>query len=303
MLQQQFELQQFVGFELRQQFLTGPFSASWESAMFWVPLLLTAWAGVLASCALLLRAAAVASVAAPAPPDDGAGGHRPGELNLYETAYLAGGPRRVAELTLLSMQRGRRLLLARTGWATVVDPVGRDPHERSVLAALGPDGQAPVVAVRGAAAWDEAVRVLADRLDAAGLALPAAARGAVAGGVRAVRRAAALVAATALAALCLPADGTARAVVLCWFSMPLLLALGCLAIARFETYPYSAWASPAGQRLLVALDREQGGADPLTTVALRGVRVLTDPALRAAMAQGVSGLTALRCARRSSAHD
>ncbi|WP_308439421.1 TIGR04222 domain-containing membrane protein [Streptomyces vinaceus] len=289
MLQQQFELRQFVGFELQQQFLTGHFSSSWESAMFWVLLLLTAWAGVLASCALLLRAAAVASVAVPAPPDGGAGGYRPDELNLYETAYLAGGPRRVAELTLLSMQRGRRLLLARTGWATVVDPVGRDPHEHAVLAALGPDGQAPVVAVRSAAARDEAVRVLADRLDAAGLALPAAARDAVAGGVRAVRRAAALVAATAVAALCLPADGTARAVVLCWFSMPLLLALGCLAIARFETYPYSAWASPAGQRLLVALDREQGEADPLTAVALRGVRVLADPALRAAMAQGVSG--------------
>ncbi|MFJ3170950.1 TIGR04222 domain-containing membrane protein [Streptomyces roseus] len=278
-------MQQFVRFELRQQFLTGHFSTSWESAMFWVLLLLTAWAGVLTSCTLLLRAAAVASVPAPAPPDGGAGaGYRPDALNLYEAAYLAGGPRRVAELTLLSMQRGRRLLLAHTGWATVVDPVARDPHERSVLGALGPDGQAPVVAVRVAAARDEAVRILADRLGAAGLALPAAARGAVAGGVRAVRRAAALVAATAVAALCLPADGTAGAVILGWFSMPLLLTLGCLAIARFETYPYSAWASPAGQRLLVALDRERGEGDPLAAVALRGVRALTDPALRAALA-------------------
>ncbi|MFI8264233.1 TIGR04222 domain-containing membrane protein [Streptomyces sp. NPDC085665] len=253
--------------------------------MFWVLLLLTAWAGVLASCALLLRAAAVASVPAPAPPDGGAGaGRRPDELNLYETAYLAGGPRRVAELTLLSMQRGRRLLLAHTGWATVVDPVGRDPHERSVLGALGPQGQAPVAVVRSAAARDAAVRALADRLDAAGLALPAAARSGVAGGVRAVRRAAALVAALAAAALCVPAGGTPGTVILCWFALPLLLALGCLAIARFETYPYSAWASPAGQRLLAALDRERGAGDCLTAVALRGVRVLTDPALRAALA-------------------
>ncbi|MYT22422.1 TIGR04222 domain-containing membrane protein, partial [Streptomyces sp. SID7760] len=91
-------------------------------------------------------------------------------------------------------------------------------------------------------------------------------------------------AATAAAALCLPADGPAGAVILGWFSMPLLLTLGCLAIARFETYPYSAWASPAGQRLLVALDRERGAGDPLAAVALRGVRALTDPALRAALA-------------------
>lgn len=280
---QQFELQQFVRFELRQQFLTGHFSFSWESAMFWVLLLLTAWAAVLASCTLLLRAAAVAAVPAP---DGGAGaaGRRHDELNLYEAAYLAGGPRRVAEVTLLSMQRQRRLLLAHTGWATVVDPVGRDPHERSVLGAFGPDGQSPVRVVRSAAALDEAVRALADRLGEAGLALPAAARSAVAGGIRAVRRATALVLALAGAALCVPADGTAATVILCWFALPLLLTLGCLVIARFETYPYSAWASPAGQRLLVALDREGGHGDSLTAVALRGVRVLADPALRAALA-------------------
>nr|WP_329314884.1 TIGR04222 domain-containing membrane protein [Streptomyces sp. NBC_01278] len=281
---QQFQLRQFVRFELRQQFLTGHFYTSWESAMFWVLLLLTAWAGVLASCTLLLRAAAVASVPAPAP-DGGAGaGLRADELNPYETAYLAGGPRRVAELTLLSMQRQRRLLLAHTGWATVVDPVGRDPHERSVLGAFGPDGQSPVSVVRSAAARDEAVRALAQRLGSAGLALPAAARSGVAGGVRAVRRAALLVAATAGAALCVPAGGTAVTVILSWFALPLLLTLGCLAIARFETYPYSAWASPAGQRLLVALDRELAHGDCLTAVALRGVRVLTDPSLRAALA-------------------
>ncbi|MEV0411790.1 TIGR04222 domain-containing membrane protein [Streptomyces sp. NPDC050448] len=250
--------------------------------MFWVLLLLMAWAGVLASCTLLLRAAAVAAVPAP---DCGAGaGRRHDELNLYEAAYLAGGPRRVAELTLLSMQRQRRLLLAHTGWATVVDPVGQDPHERSVLGAFGPDGQSPVPAVRSAAARDEAVRALADRLREAGLALPAAARSGVAGGVRAVRRATVLVLATAAAALCVPADGTGATVILCWFALPLLLTVGCLAIARFETYPYSAWASPAGQRLLVALDGEAGHGDSLTAVALRGVRALTDPALRAALA-------------------
>ncbi|MET9882825.1 TIGR04222 domain-containing membrane protein [Streptomyces sp. NPDC006430] len=239
----------------------------------------------LASCTRLLRAAARA--AAPAP-DTGTGsgtgtGPRHDELTLYEAAYLAGGPRRVVELTLLSMQRQRRLMLAHTGWATVVDPVGRDPHERSVLGAFGPDGQSPVPVVRSAAARDEAVRVLAVRLGAAGLALSDAARDGVAGGVRAVRRATVLVLALAAAALGVPTDGTATTVVLCWFALPLLLTLGCLAIAGFETYPYSAWASPAGQRLLVSLDRERGRGDGLAAVALRGSRVLADPSLRAAL--------------------
>ncbi|MFE2144844.1 hypothetical protein ACFXA3_24415, partial [Streptomyces sp. NPDC059456] len=86
-------MQQFVRFELRQQFLTGHFYTSWESAMFWVLLLLTAWAGVLVSCTLLLRAAAMASVPAPAP-DGGAGApQRPVELNPNHTRDLPGGPR------------------------------------------------------------------------------------------------------------------------------------------------------------------------------------------------------------------
>lgn len=140
--------------------------------MFWVLFLLVAWAGVLGSCTLLLRAAAHA-----AEPAAGSAAERHhDELNLYEAAYLAGGPRRVADLTLLSMQRQRRLMLAHTGWATVVDPVGRDAHERSVLGAFGPDGQSPVPAVRSTVAGDEAVRALADRLGEAGLALPAGSR-------------------------------------------------------------------------------------------------------------------------------
>lgn len=252
--------------------------------MFWVLFLLAAWAGVLTSCTLLLRAAAHA-----AQPPAGAAAHDRAELDPYEAAYLAGGPARVADLTLLSMHRQRRLLLAPTGWATVLDPVGRDPHERSVLGAFGPDGQSPVPEVRSAVAADTAVRVLAERLGEAGLALPAGALLGVGNGVRAVRAATLLTLAMAVAALAVPTGGSTPAAVLAWFALPLVLGAGCLAIARFETHPYSCWASPAGQRLLNTLEREHGAGESLTAVAVRGVRAVADPGLRAALGCGNRG--------------
>ncbi|MEV7546332.1 TIGR04222 domain-containing membrane protein [Streptomyces sp. NPDC089915] len=254
--------------------------------MFWILFLLLAWAGVLGSAARLLRA----SSAAAGPPAAPTG--RPGApLTLYEAAYLAGGPERVAVLTLVSMERRRRLLLAHTGWATVVDPVARDAYERSVLGAFGPDGQSPVAAVRRAAAAHTAVRALADRLAEAGLAVPERVRGAVADGVRSVRRAGVLVVAMAAAALSVPADGATAAGVVYWFALPLLLTLCCLAVAGSGGCAHSPWASPAGQRLLVALDRDRSPADPLAAVAVRGTRAVRDPGLRAALTGRAAGRT------------
>ncbi|WP_405487743.1 TIGR04222 domain-containing membrane protein [Streptomyces sp. NBC_00096] len=253
--------------------------------MFWVLFLLLAWAGVLIASARLLRAAGETAepVAGPA-----AAPHHDG-LSLYEAAYLAGGPQRVAELTLLSMQRERRLLLAHTGWATVLDPVGRDPHERSVLGAFGPDGQEEVLAIRSAVERDPAVRDLADRLGEAGLALGQGSVREIGEGIRSVRRATLLVLGMTVAALCVPAPGTTTTMILCWFALPLILCAGCLAIARVEGHAHSTWASPAGRRLLVELGRERGGQGSLTAVALRGLRAVTDPEVRAALACGNRG--------------
>ncbi|MFD4140097.1 TIGR04222 domain-containing membrane protein, partial [Streptomyces sp. NPDC058572] len=129
--------------------------------MFWVLFLLVAWAVTGLNC---IRLCVAASEAAPLP--EGTGSDR--ELSLYEAAFLAGGPQRVTDLTLISMHRRRRLLLAHTGWATVVDPVGEDDLERSVIGAIGPAGQAPIAAVRSTASTADAVRVLADRLGGGG---------------------------------------------------------------------------------------------------------------------------------------
>ncbi|MGW1881330.1 TIGR04222 domain-containing membrane protein [Streptomyces sp. NPDC001970] len=261
--------------------------------MFWVPLLLTAWAAAGISCVRLCLAATGAAR------EEAAGdalhqqrhdhdrdrGH---ELSLYEAAFLAGGPHRVAELTLVSMHRARRLLLAHTGWATVVDPEGTDDLERSVIRAIGPDGRSRTAAIRHATAAAGAVHALADRLVTAGLAVPDAARAVMASAVRAVWAATALTLALAAAALLmLPQEQSPPGHVAAWFALPLVLTLGCLGIARVEIHPYTRWASPAGQRLLRALPtRPAGGGERavLTAVAVRGIRALDDPALRAALA-------------------
>ncbi|MFJ3336525.1 TIGR04222 domain-containing membrane protein [Streptomyces sp. NPDC086766] len=249
--------------------------------MFWVLLLLPAWAVAGAACTRLCLAA----VRAAAVDVDAARGH---DLTLYEAAFLSGGPARVADVALVSMARQRRLLLAHTGWATVVDPRGRDEMEQSVIGAIGPEGQSRIAPLRAATAAADAVRGLADRLVRAGLAVPDGARTTVAAGVRQVRAAALVVLALGVTALLMPGPtGMPRDLVALWFALPLALTLSCLAIARVEVHPYSPWASPAGQRLLGALPRRMtGGGDDrsyLASIAVRGIRAIGEPELRAAL--------------------
>jgi uncharacterized protein (TIGR04222 family) len=250
--------------------------------MFWVLLLLPAWAVAGLACMRLCLAAVRAAAVGPGAVD------REHALTLYEAAFLSGGPRRVADLTMVSMARQRRLLLAHTGWATVVDPRGRDEMERSVIGAIGPGGQSRIAPVRAAAATAEAVRSLADRLVGAGLAVPDGTRS-IAAGVRRVRTAAVTVCVLGAAALALPLPADEpRLLIALWFALPLTLTLGCLAITRMEVHPYSRWASPAGQRLIGALVRHADGTCDdrtyLTSVAVRGVHAVGEPDLRAAFA-------------------
>lgn len=231
-------------------------------------------------CARLCRAALAA--ARPARGDTSAGDTPAGaapELTVGEAAYLAGGPLRVTDLTLVSMHRARRLLLARTGWATVVnaDACAGDELERAVIGALGPGGQAPIPAVRPVVAATDPVHLLAERLVERGLAVSASGRREVDAGLGAVRAGFLLSLALGTAsALLVPA--AERAPVLAGFALPLLASGLCLLIGRIDVYPHTRWASPAGQRLLARLSV----TDPLTALATRGPAVL-EPELRAAL--------------------
>lgn len=259
--------------------------------MLWVLFLLVAWGAAAVSCVrLCLVTAGAALRSSDAPGAPGAPGTPPPrDLSLYETAFLAGGPHRVADLALVSMHLRRRLLLAHTGWATVVDPVGRDEVERTVIRAIGPEGQSRIAPIRAAAAAADTVRGLADRLVAAGLAVPQGTRTTLESATRGVRGAAVLVVVLAAVTALMPGQDTGDAgPVAAWFGLPLVLTLGCLAIAHAESRPYSPWASPAGQRWLDSLPAPAHGADRemLAAVAVRGVAAVRDPRLRAALLGG-----------------
>ncbi|MCF3144858.1 TIGR04222 domain-containing membrane protein [Streptomyces platensis] len=260
----------------------------------WLLFFLVACSAAVLSCALLCRAAVAAARATPGPaprpaPEtapDAADARRGPGLTLYEMAYLSGGPHRLADVVLVLMAQQRRLLLADTGWATVVDPVGNDAVERAALTAIGPDGQRRIPAIRDALVGDDAVRQVADRLVTDGLAVPAAVRPGVGGAVRLVQGAALLVLLSAAASYWMAPVGTDTGLLVAWFSLPLILTLGTWAVARFELHPYSDWATTAGERQLPGVGNSPAApATPasLVTLALRGPAALSDPALRAAL--------------------
>lgn len=253
--------------------------------MLRILLLVAAWATAAVACTRLC-AAAVAAARTPAR----RALRPPRALTLHEAAFLSGGPGRVMDVTLVAMHRRRALLLAHTGWATVVDARTDDVLERSVIRAIGPAGhQARTDAVRRAAGSADAVRAIADRLTGAGLAVPDTARTRSAAAVRGIRTAAVAVPALAVTALALPGgDGPPGPAVLAWFALPLLLTLSALLIGRIEVRPYLDWASPEGRTALSGPIAAPEGAERerLTALAVGGPGTLDDPLLRRALDGG-----------------
>ncbi|MFJ4438202.1 TIGR04222 domain-containing membrane protein [Streptomyces sp. NPDC088923] len=246
--------------------------------MLWIPVLLLAAAASAVACARLFRAAVRA-----ADPrfrlTAGRGDPVARSLGLAETAFLVGGPARVAEVTLVAMARRGRLLLAHTGWATAVADRPADALEGAVLGALGPGLQLPVAELRTAVAASAEVRALGERLGAARLAVPAEIRSLVAGALRQLRRTVLAVFAAGLVALLfLPHAGHSTAEVAGWFGLPLLLGAGSLVIARIDLAPYGRWATPLGTEAV----RGAAGHEALA-LAVHGLRAVHEPQFRAAL--------------------
>ncbi len=92
--------------------------------------------------------------------------------DLYEVAYLAGGPRRVIETAMVALVEAGRLRVERpTGLLHVVDPRGRHPVEAAVLDAVGPRGRSAWGLVRRARS-DARLASVADGLARDGLLSP-----------------------------------------------------------------------------------------------------------------------------------
>jgi hypothetical protein len=90
--------------------------------------------------------------------------------DLYEVAYLAGGPRRAVEAAVVALVEGRRLRVTlATGHLHLTDPRRRHPVEAAVLDAAGPRAGRSIDGIAWRVRTDTRLAALADRLQQAGL--------------------------------------------------------------------------------------------------------------------------------------
>src|SRR4051812_33354686 len=90
-------------------------------------------------------------------------------LDVYEAAFLAGGPDRGVETALVALVETGRVRVQRAGQLSVVDDRSRHPVEDAVLAAIGPQGYRQFEVVRWMAGKDERLTALAQGLRRDGL--------------------------------------------------------------------------------------------------------------------------------------
>ena len=90
--------------------------------------------------------------------------------DLYEVAYLAGGPRRAVEAAVVALIKDGRLQVTRaTAELHVVDPRRRHPVEAAVLDAAGPRARRSIDGIAWRVRTDARLAALADGLRQAGL--------------------------------------------------------------------------------------------------------------------------------------
>jgi hypothetical protein len=97
------------------------------------------------------------------------------DYDVYEIAYLAGGPRRAMETALVALVVGGRVAVDRSnGHLTVADGRRRHPMEAAVLDAIGSRRQRTIATVRWRVETDERLTALRRRLESDGLLRPSA---------------------------------------------------------------------------------------------------------------------------------
>jgi hypothetical protein len=90
--------------------------------------------------------------------------------DLYEVAYLAGGPRRAVEAAVVALIEDGRLRVTRsTAELHVVDPRRRHPVEAAVLDAVGPTGHRSIDTICWRLVEDDRLLGIGRRLHEAGL--------------------------------------------------------------------------------------------------------------------------------------
>jgi hypothetical protein len=93
----------------------------------------------------------------------------PALLDVYQVAYLAGGPDRAVDTAVVALLETGRIRAQHSGRLTIVDHSPRHPLEAAVLAALNGPGWRDIDTVRAKAGGDERLAALAEQLTRHGL--------------------------------------------------------------------------------------------------------------------------------------
>jgi hypothetical protein len=91
------------------------------------------------------------------------------DLDLYELAWLAGGPTRVVDTALVALVRSGRVRSHSPGELATVELTRRHPVEAAVLDAVGPFGHRSVDTIRWRVADDDRILDVGRRLQRDGL--------------------------------------------------------------------------------------------------------------------------------------
>ena len=93
------------------------------------------------------------------------------DLDLYELAWLAGGPARVVDTALVALVRSGRIRAHSPGELATVELTRRHPVEAAVLDAVGPSGHRSVDTIRWRVATDDRLLDVGRRLQRDGLVI------------------------------------------------------------------------------------------------------------------------------------
>ncbi|MGW3726949.1 TIGR04222 domain-containing membrane protein [Streptomyces sp. NPDC000851] len=199
---------------------------------------------------------------------------------LLHAAFLAGGPRRVANTVLVAMQRDGRLHISRGGRVTRAPGTSYNAVEGHVVGALREGDATTAAALRDRMVRSAAMRDIGTALARAGLLVEPALR------KRIIRRRCILVVLPAVVSVVgfLSTGGDTAAVEA--MTVLLVLMVGGLAVVLVQTSKRRMWRTTAGEDRLAAMRRDPTAAFPgidpvLAGVALLGLGQLSDPELQA----------------------
>ncbi|MFI9585801.1 TIGR04222 domain-containing membrane protein [Streptomyces sp. NPDC052236] len=211
--------------------------------------------------------------------------------DVYEAAFLSGGPARVVDAALAALHADGRLVIGGPGIVAVRNPVAHDLVERAVLARLAAAPTGALRHMRLGAMRDPAVQEIGDGLAARGLvAVPGQNSALAAWGItQGVVCLLAIPASFIVTVLTLVGAGPFESgPPLIVMVLPVLIAgilIGFLMAGRAKRR-----ISTAGQDALRSYRAENTTAyAPALLVALRGLPAVPDPALRAQLTAAARG--------------